>query len=449
MRPARAQVPRRSVAPRTSVHERSRPGGAASSAHPHLAHLDPHRELPAEGRPEMKTAPFPRPLALLLAAAATGPLAAAGILGSAPAQEEPAVRYGRVGEAAVVRNLADERGTEIARPASGSLVSIHGETAGWLEVEVPGGFPVWVHGRYLQPSAEADVYEVTRNAVNMRPRPQSEVTNFPLPQRLHAGDRVRGIELFQAEQPLDANWVRIWSPPGVRAYLRAEAAVPLAPGEDGAALWAAALETLSASGARPAPRQKEAVPASSPAERGRDAEAREELERARTILAQAGGDDDVDLAPARRALEAALRLAPEGPVAVETRLELDRLAFHEEAARVRAELTQERERLAAEAQRRQAEVEDRSRAKDPLGGVYVSRGLLVRQVATDGTPRYFLRFGGEVASELLCPDGRYELDDFAGYEVGVFGAELEAERTAERGGFPLIGIERLEVVARR
>ena len=75
------------------------------------------------------------------------------------------------------------------------LVAIYEEhAAGWVAVEVPGGFSVWVFGKYLKPTSDGgDIYEVTRNAVNIRPRPASDVTNFPMPQRLHAGDRVRLI----------------------------------------------------------------------------------------------------------------------------------------------------------------------------------------------------------------------------------------------------------------
>lgn len=373
-----------------------------------------------------------------------------GSAAAAPQEESTApLRYARVTAAeARVRNLADERGVELAQPPQGALLAVHRELAGWLEVEQPGGFAVWVYGQYLQTTAESDVYEVTRPAVNMRPKPRSEVTNFPLPQRLWTGDRVRAIELFEPDQPLEGNWVRIWSPAGVRAWIRADSTTPLAEGEDGAALWAVALAALPAAEARPAPVQKKPVPAAAEPERDPELEARQELERARTLLAEAAKVEDPDYAPARRALEAAARLSPSGAVGIEARAELERLSFHEEASDIRGDLVRARERLAEEARRQQAEVLDRSRQKDPLGGVFLSRGLLTRQVSTDGTPRYFLRFGGETASELLCAEGRYKLDDFAGYEIGVFGAEVEAAAAAARG-FPLLLIERLEVVARR
>lgn len=371
--------------------------------------------------------------------------------GAAAASQEPTapLRYARVTDGdAKVRNLADDRGIELAAPGEGALLAVHRELAGWLEVEAPGGFAVWVYGRYLQTTAETDVYEVTGTAVNMRPRPKSDVTNFPLPQRLQPGDRVRAIELLQQDQALETNWVRVWSPPGVRAWIRADETAPLAAGEDGAALWTAALEALPAAEARPAPVQKKPVSGVAEPERDAEGEARKELERARGLLADAATAEAPDYAPVRRALEAAVRVSPNGVAAAEARQELERLSFKEEAASLRVELERERVRVADEARRLQAEVMDRSKQKDPLGSVFLSRGSLIRQVAADGAPRYFLRFGNATASEIVCAGGRYQLDDYAGYEIGVFGAEVEAADAAARG-FPLIAIERLEVVARR
>ena len=109
---------------------------------------------------------------------------------------------------------------------------------------MPGGFPVWVFGRYLKPLDEPGIYEVTGNAVNLRPDPSSDVTNFPLPERLQAGDRVRGIELLDPGKPVNETWVRIWTPPGVHGLLRASSVEALPAGQDGAALWSTAMQTL-------------------------------------------------------------------------------------------------------------------------------------------------------------------------------------------------------------
>jgi hypothetical protein len=105
---------------------------------------------------------------------------------------------------------------------------------------------VWVFGRYLKATGEEGLYEVTGNAVNLRPAPSSDVTNFPLPQRLQAGDKVRGIELAEQGKPLEETWVRVWSPPGVRAYVKSASVEPLPANEDGKSAWTAALGLLPA-----------------------------------------------------------------------------------------------------------------------------------------------------------------------------------------------------------
>ena len=108
---------------------------------------------------------------------------------------------------------------------------------GWVSVEVPGGFSLWVFGKYLKPIGEGDIHEVTRNAVNIRPRPASDVTNFPMPQRLHAGDRVRVITQLEADKPLAETWANIWSPPGVRGWMRTSATEPVVPSGRGSSAW--------------------------------------------------------------------------------------------------------------------------------------------------------------------------------------------------------------------
>ncbi len=362
--------------------------------------------------------------------------------------------YGRViKEEARVRNLADPRGDELAAPAVGSLVAVYRERAEWLEVEIPGGYAVWVFGKYLTPTDQKDVFEVVRNGVNLRPKPKNDVTNFPLPQRLHANDRVLSIRVLDEGADLDKTWVRVWSPRGVRAWMRSSEVEALKTGEDGATLWRHAEKELFKVEARVAPTPKlkrggdatespattnNADPA---AEANALAKAKEELARGRGLME----GDAPDLAESRVALEAVIALAPKDIVASEARLEIERLNFLVEKDRLRQELEAERERLAEEARQRQAQVREASKRKDPLGGVFVTRGALVRRVESDGSAHYFVSWGGELAAEVYSVSGRYALDDYVGFEIGVHG-DL---RPAAGGGMPQVDIGRLEVVARR
>lgn len=371
-----------------------------------------------------------------LFAAVHGPLQA-----SAP-KDEP-LRFGRIAaDGITVLNLADEKGKPVAQPAKGQLVAVYKEHAsGWLEIEVPGGFPVWVFGKFLAPSADANVYEVTGSGVNLRPEPSSEVvTNFPLPQRLQPGDKVRGIELADATKPLSENWVRVWSPPGVRAFVKSSVVEGLSQGETGATLWSQALASLPSA---PPVRVEAARPGALSEADQKDATARTALEAARAALEAERKKDTPDYAPIQGEFEKLV--ATGGPVAVEARAELRTVATLIEAANLRADLERERQRRADEARAAQVAVWKSSKEKDPFGGVFPVRGVVERRTSTDGIPRFFLRFGKDTVCELACSSGRYDLSTYAGVEVGVHGAEI-GSRTGE---VPTFELTKLEVLAVR
>ncbi len=372
-------------------------------------------------------------------------------------QEQGATRFARIARDGVqIRNLADPNGVSIAAPEKDSLVTIHGESAGWYAVEIPGGYAVWVYGRYVRPFDESDVYEVTRNGVNIRPNPSSDILSFPLPQCLHAGDRARMIEILEPEADLASTWVRIWSPPGVRAWVRASDTAPLASGEDGQVLWAQAMDALSErvvppyekSGVEPETQPTETV-AEKPAESEAEKEARDAIKDARGMLEVEIEKETPDLASVRAKLEALLESAPSGAIVAEVRAELDRLALFEEVARVRADLERERARRAEEARLRQREAWEASVAKDPLGHVFLSRGVLYHEIEANGTPRFYLRFGRERVAELVCSSGRYDLDAFTGYEIGVQGELLPGTEDLLANEPGIIQVRRLEIIARR
>jgi len=372
---------------------------------------------------------------------ASGILAAVRGSGQTDPRDRP-LRFGRVtAGGSSVYNLADEKGKEIARLEPGAIVAVFKESAsGWLEVEVPGGFKVWVFGRFLQPTEDPAVYEVSGNAVNLRPAPSSDsVTNFPLPQRLQAGDRLRWIEQLEPEKPLAETWVRVWSPPGVRAFVKSSAIEGLALGEDGQELWNAAVGALEI--APPVRGQERPQPTSEVEQR--DTEARKALDEARTAMERERAKDVPDYDPIENALEAVV--AKGGVVAIEARAELRTLATLREAAALKAELERERARRAEEVFAKQREVWARSRDKDPLGNTFLSRGTLERRTGAEGITRFYLRYGGEVRAELFCSSGRYDLASFVGTEVGIQGIEIDSRS----GELPTFEVGRLEILAVR
>ena len=127
----------------------------------------------------------------------------------APAPTEVIVLV--TGGKAAVRTLADKQAPAVLEPPMGQLLRIVGpRKAAFVPVEAPGGYPVWVYGSFLRPTAETGVLEVTANAVNQRPMPSSGQVSFPLDTRLHAGDRVRVIARNDANKPLAEDWVQVW-----------------------------------------------------------------------------------------------------------------------------------------------------------------------------------------------------------------------------------------------
>ncbi len=366
---------------------------------------------------------------------------------ASPARAQEIVkRFARVGvDGARILNLADEKGVAIASPAQGTLVTVHEEIgSGWSSIEIPGGFPVWVYGAYLEETPTGGIYEVTGNAVNLRPMPSNDIQSFPLPQRLNAGTRVQSIEVSDASASSKKTWVRVWSPPGIRAWIASSALVPLAAGEDGAALWDEALK----SAARVAvPIVSRATPAKAPGKGEVDPNLRAEFESARELLKNERVKEAPDYPVVRRALEAVLVKSPTGPLAVEARNQLELLAPLEEAAAIEVELARERERRALKAREDQRIVWEKSRAKDPLGEAFLSRGVLTREQGIDGKARYWLSFGGKRVAEVQCSSGRYALDLFAGYEVGVQGIESAGSEPSE--GRMKIELTKLEVIGRR
>ena len=82
---------------------------------------------------------------------------------------------------------------------------------------MPGGFPVWVWGEFLEPTADHGVVKVTASDLRMRPLPSSGVESYPINQRLGRGQKVRMIGRKNEALPMARDWVQISSPPGARA----------------------------------------------------------------------------------------------------------------------------------------------------------------------------------------------------------------------------------------
>src|SRR5687767_3940065 len=74
------------------------------------------------------------------------------------AQGQELVTYVRVGDKNTsAYNLADAQAVAVLDIAPQTVLAVHGERNGWLDVEAPGGFQVWVWGEYLEETDEPGV----------------------------------------------------------------------------------------------------------------------------------------------------------------------------------------------------------------------------------------------------------------------------------------------------
>jgi hypothetical protein len=367
------------------------------------------------------------------------------------------------GAAAVLRNLPDAQANQLLELAPNTLLAVYGEQAGWLKADVPGGFPVWVFGRFLEPTADPKVLLVARANVNMRPQPSSDVNSFPLGQKLKPGDRLAVIKRFDPALALADDWVQVWSPAGVCGWVPAEAAVALARDEDARLEWQRAERSAIV---RPEPTNPSAAPRSDsgtatnaagnspgsaqPASSGRTKSAAlQALDEARALLAAERSRDLPDFEAVRAALSRARGLEPDVLTTAEIDKEFEMVSAFEKLHRTEALLEESRlqrqQELLRARQRQWEELVD----KDPLYARFTLRGRLERFQAADGTRVYRLRRGANASADLTCPSGRYDLELFVGCELGVVGGKQEgAEVEAAQGALPLaLAVERLEVLA--
>ena len=375
--------------------------------------------------------------------------------GEVTAQDEtPVLRYVRVRDGgATARNIYDVQGVPLMELETSQLLAVYAERGGWLSVEAPGGFPVWVFGRFLKPTDRPAVFEVTTNNVYLRPNPDSSAASFPLDRRLQAGDLVTACAVPADPTALGSTWVQIWTPPGVGAWVQAARTQSLASGEDGAELWrqaeAALVElvanvearaTEAAAGTDATTRQATVRDAASP-EVGRASEA---LAGARALLDLERDRPLPDFAAVEQALRGVLELSPDAVTRAATLDELEKLELLKDKRRLEAELARERDRERSELLEQQQERWDEQAEADAR---FEGRGVVELYRAASGRTALRLNRGGNVVAELACAEGRYELGLFEGAEVQLVG-QVDGTATLHTG-VPRVDVAALQVLALR
>ena len=133
----------------------------------------------------------------------------------------------------------------------------------------------------------------------------------------------------------------------------------------------------------------------------------------------------------------------------DARAGLKLLGAIQEAKALESDLESEKTRRTEDLLTRQRRIWEESRKRDPLIGRYDARGVLERKSRAGEPHRYVLRWGPDLVCEVRCESGRYDLDLFAGYELGLKGLLTYSSPDALLVERPVLEVGRIEVLKRR
>jgi hypothetical protein len=377
-----------------------------------------------------------------------------------PSRAQASERYIRAhGGGAKLLNYRDVQSSVWRTLSEGDLMRVTGEQIleppgqpklVFLEVEVPGGLPVWVFGQYLAPTGTEGVLQTT-TSVRMRPKPSSDQSSMAHPMTLKGGERVRFIERSNESKPMSEDWVKVWSPESARAWVLETETEPVTDVDAAREEWtrtsAELRAELAASNHDVSEQPVVATPASAPMQ---DDAAKLALEEARQLHQAAIATPGASYAETIAAYERALEVTPKGSsIRSQAQAGLHEAQIQAGFADLQAVIDShnaERDDLLADYKREQ---ELEARSKDPLWGRFLARGWVVRRDTKEG-PTYYLNWRTDDVCEIVCTAGRYDLAVFEGFEVGVMG-------TTSRGALPasdagpakpqLLDLYRIEVIS--
>lgn len=401
------------------------------------------------------------PATHLAAALATPPQESEGTNDAASLQ---GATFMRTRDDVVIRNFEDRNGAVLATLPKGTLVRAFRESQGrpvFSEVEVAGGVPVWVYGRYMQPTDVEGVLLVTGNRVNMRPMPNATPAAMPLRSKLDAGQRVRLIERANKAVAFGEDWIRVQSPSSAKAWIESSALAPVADERTASAEWLDRTQPLPVARPRRVATDPSATPGkTTPASARND----DDVLPAATLALLVQADELYDAARALQsptteawtdvcaAYESVMNAAPATSITYQKAYDrLQQSKAKRDFVALREDIIQAQSRSDAEIRRIDEMLEAQRQRKTARWGRFEERGWLEsRKVA--GATRWYLVFGGETVAELRCLTGRYDLDLFEGYELGIIGREVAPVMRGTQTSLPearVVDAQRIEVISAR
>ncbi len=372
-------------------------------------------------------------------------------------QGEPK-RWVRAADAgARVRNFPDEQGLLVADVAPGRLMAVYDDKVGFVEVAIAGGLDVWVFGEYLAPTRDPNILRVTGSRVNIRPRVGTSVANLPLPTKLERGDLVALVERNDPSLPLDQDWARVKAPSSTRAFVKAAETKPVTDVVAARAEWQRAAMPLQLSAAAVAAPSTPSTPAGAaqtreavaPAVSGDLATA---LASARTLFDSVRanrGAKSAEWQPVLAAWQRVAELAPAGSASAGSAARtIDAVEAYIEAASLQEDLAAQQAKQFERSGEDDEVLREIERKNSADWGRFDGRGW-VRKFMVDGKPVYDLEWGGLSSGRVVCTSGRYDLDLFVGFELGVMGSRLRSAVGGTDGSQVVrsIDVHRIEVIS--
>lgn len=364
-------------------------------------------------------------------------------------------------EGAVARSFPDRNATAVAELPSGTFLKIIETSEGtrpFHRVEVAGSFQVWVHGRYLAETGVDGVFTVTGDRLNMRPAPSGGADSFPLPDRLDRGAQVEFCARFDESLPLSEDWVKIWAPRGSTAWVEASKTAAAADAVKASAAFARGYRSLPSESKPATAAEKPSTEAKAPA----SVQETRETASAGSRSAMRKADDLFDAATASNSTDAAtwsavaaaydevVAQAGEGkPLGVVAARQAERARLQVELAQLKGNLSEREQQRQERIQKMLDTARQHQLAKTATWGRFDGRGYLESTTDVDGNRRWYLVWSGARRFEVVNGDGRYDLEVFEGYQIGVQGAVRRAYSapTLETDELlTLLDIRRIEVI---
>ncbi|MAE46014.1 MAG: hypothetical protein CMJ86_03890 [Planctomycetes bacterium] len=352
------------------------------------------------------------------------------------------------------RSFPDRAGSLVTELEAGQLLKVVETSSGtrpFHRVQVAGGFMVWVHGSFVTPTRNPAVLTVSGDRLNMRPMASSGPDSMALPDRLMLGTQVELAGRQDASLPLDKDWVQIWAPPGSTLWVEGSETTVRTDEALAATEFAAAARVMPKVASKPKvtskPKPQKVTPLVKPG-------ARRALTEADALYEAAVKMTDADSATwtaVQKAYQKVQTLSGAStPLAQVASRQAERCALRAQLADLGGDMTERDESRRQRIAQLLDEQRLREMARTPDWGRFDGRGWVESVKSAGESTRWYIWWAGKRRVELVSGDGRYDLNSYVGYQVGMAGAmrrEYSPPTLEQDELLPLLDIRRLEVIA--